>query len=82
MTRYSRLAVPAAGAALAVALAAPPAAHAHGLVQRTNLPIPEVVVAWAAALVLVVSVVGLAVLWPAPRRVHSSVPKTACIASV
>lgn len=66
MTRRSRVAVLAAGAAVAVALA-PPAAHAHGIVQRTNLPIPEVVFAWAAAIVLVVSFVGLAALWPAPR---------------
>jgi hypothetical protein len=67
VTRRSRLAVPAAGAALAAALAAPAAAQAHGIVQRTNLPIPEVVFAWAAAIVLVLSFVGLAVLWPAPR---------------
>ena len=66
MTRRSRLAVVAAGAALGVALA-PQAAQAHGIVQRTNLPIPEVVFAWAAAIVLVVSFVGLAVLWPTPR---------------
>ena len=66
MTRRSRLAVAAAGAALGVALA-PQAAQAHGIVQRTNLPIPEVVFAWAAAIVLVVSFVGLALLWPAPR---------------
>jgi hypothetical protein len=62
----SRLAVVAGGAALGVALA-PQAAQAHGIVQRTNLPIPEVVFAWAAATVLVVSFVGLAVLWPSPR---------------
>jgi hypothetical protein len=66
VTHRSRLAVVAAGAALGVALA-PQAAQAHGIVQRTNLPIPEVVFAWAAATVLVVSFVGLAVLWPAPR---------------
>jgi hypothetical protein len=39
----------------------------HGLVQRANLPIPEVVFAWAAAVVLVISFVALAVLWPSPR---------------
>ena len=66
MTR-SRLAIAAAGAALAAALLTPAGAQAHGIVQRTNLPIPEVVFAWAAAIVLVVSFVGLAVLWPAPR---------------
>ena len=40
---------------------------AHGLVQRATLPIPEELFAAAAALVLVVSFVALAVLWPSPR---------------
>jgi hypothetical protein len=66
VTHGRRLAVVAAGAALAAAVA-PQAAQAHGIVQRTNLPIPEVVFAWAAAIVLVLSFVGLAVLWPSPR---------------
>ena len=66
MTRRRRLAVAAAGAALGAGMA-PEAAQAHGIVQRTNLPIPEVVFAWAAATVLVVSFVGLAVLWPSQR---------------
>lgn len=66
MSRAPRLAVVTAGAAVAAALA-PQAAQAHGLVQRTTLPIPEVVFAWAAAIVLVLSFVGLAVLWPTPR---------------
>ena len=65
MTQRTRLAV-LAGVAAALALA-PPAAEAHGLVQRTNLPIPEWLFGWAAAIVLVVSFVGLAVLWPTPR---------------
>jgi hypothetical protein len=55
-----------AGAAMAAALT-PPAAHAHGIVQRTSLPIPEWLFGWAAAIVLVVSFVGLALLWPSPR---------------
>jgi hypothetical protein len=62
----ARLAAAIAGAAAAAALA-PQAAQAHGLVQRTTLPIPEVVFAWAAAIVLVLSFVGLAILWPTPR---------------
>jgi hypothetical protein len=66
VSRAPRLAVVTAGAAVAGALA-PQAAQAHGLVQRTTLPIPEVVFAWAAAIVLVLSFVGLAVLWPTPR---------------
>ena len=44
-----------------------PAVLAHGLVQRATLPIPEELFAAAAALVLVVSFVALAVLWPKPR---------------
>jgi hypothetical protein len=60
----ARLALAASGAAL---LGAPASARAHGLVQRTNLPIPEWLFGWAAAIVLVVSFAALAVLWPAPR---------------
>jgi hypothetical protein len=59
-----RLALAATGAAL---LGAPASAQAHGLVQRTNLPIPEWLFGWAAAIVLVLSFAALAVLWPAPR---------------
>jgi hypothetical protein len=40
---------------------------AHGLVQRANLPIPEWLFGWAAAMVLVVSFVALALLWPEPK---------------
>ena len=39
---------------------------AHGLIQRANLPIPEWLFGWAAAIVLIVSFVALAVLWPQP----------------
>jgi hypothetical protein len=48
-------------------LSAPGAASAHGLAQRENLPIPEWLFGWAAAVVLVLSFFGLAVLWPRPR---------------
>ena len=65
MSRRTRVAV-LAGVAAAVALA-PQAAEAHGLVQRTSLPIPEWLFGWAAAIVLVASFAGLAVLWPTPR---------------
>jgi hypothetical protein len=40
---------------------------AHGLVQRSSLPIPEWLFGWAAAAVLCVSFFALAVLWPRPR---------------
>jgi hypothetical protein len=40
---------------------------AHGLVQRSSLPIPEWLFGWAAAVVLCLSFVALAILWPRPR---------------
>jgi hypothetical protein len=40
---------------------------AHGISVRTDLPVPEVIFWWAAAVVLAVSFVGLATLWPKPR---------------
>jgi hypothetical protein len=40
---------------------------AHGLVARSDLPIPEWLFGWAAAMVLVASFVALAVLWPDPK---------------
>jgi hypothetical protein len=40
---------------------------AHGFVARSDLPIPAWLFGWAAALVLLVSFVGLATLWPEPR---------------
>jgi hypothetical protein len=54
--------------AAAVALLAFPAvAHAHGLVGRTDLPIPTWLFGWAAAIVLAVSFVALSSLWRAPK---------------
>jgi hypothetical protein len=44
-----------------------PVVFAHGLVQRSSLPIPEWLFGWAAAAVLCLSFVALAVLWPRPR---------------
>jgi hypothetical protein len=70
VTHRARLAV-LAGVAAGFALS-PAAAEAHGLVQRANLPIPEWLFGWAAAIVLVVSFVGLAVLWPTPRLQETS----------
>jgi hypothetical protein len=53
--------------AAALALALPATASAHGLVGKQDLPIPRWLFAWAAAVVLVASFVGLAVLWSTPR---------------
>ena len=66
MRQRKRVAV-LAGVAAALAALVPPAAEAHGLAQRADLPIPEWLFGWAAAIVLVVSFAGLAVLWPTPR---------------
>jgi hypothetical protein len=63
----ARRAATVAGAVALAGLAAPAAASAHGLAQRENLPIPQWLFGWAAAVVLVVSFFGLAVLWPRPR---------------
>jgi hypothetical protein len=43
---------------------------AHGISVRTDLPVPEVIFWWAAAVVLAVSFFGLATLWPRPRLQH------------
>ena len=45
---------------------------AHGLVQRSSLPIPEWLFGWAAAIVLCISFVALAALWPKPRLENPS----------
>ena len=52
---------------IAAALAWPAGAAAHGLVQRTDLPIPDWLFGWAAAIVLIVSFAALAALWTEPR---------------
>ena len=52
---------------LLAALLVPAVASAHGIQLVTNLPIPEWLFAWATAIVLVVSFVALATLWPTPR---------------
>jgi hypothetical protein len=47
--------------------AVPEQAAAHGLAGRADLPIPEWLFAWAASIVLIVSFLGLAVLWRSPQ---------------
>jgi hypothetical protein len=54
-------------AAPAAALLFPTPALAHGLVGRTDLPIPVWLFGWAAAVVLIVSFVALGSLWPTAR---------------
>jgi hypothetical protein len=66
MTRPRTLTLAAAGALAAAALA-PATASAHGLVGKQDLPIPRVLFAWAAAIVLVVSFVALGALWKRSR---------------
>lgn len=65
-----RRAAPSAAAgcaALALTLALPASASAHGIVGRRDLPIPEAVFFWTAAGVLIVSFLALGVLWQHPR---------------
>lgn len=54
-------------AAVLIGLFLPAEASAHGIVGVQDLPIPRWLFGWAATIVLVVSFVGLAVLWPTPR---------------
>jgi hypothetical protein len=71
--RARRLGATTAGlalAALASAALLPPAAGAHGLVGRADLPIPSWLFAYAAAIVLGASFAALAALWREPRLEH------------
>ncbi|MCK9247501.1 MAG: fenitrothion hydrolase [Solirubrobacteraceae bacterium] len=52
---------------LTALLIAPPGAAAHGLVGDTDLPVPQWLFAWAAAIVLVASFLALGALWSSPR---------------
>lgn len=51
---------------VAALVAFPATASAHGLAGTRQLPLPEWLFAWAGAIVLVVSFVGLSVLWRRP----------------
>jgi hypothetical protein len=66
MRRARALAAAGAGA-LAAATVAPATASAHGLVGKQDLPIPRVLFAWAAAIVLVLSFIALGLLWKRAR---------------
>lgn len=52
---------------VATALALPPLASAHGLVNRRDLPLPAWLFTWAAAVVLIASFLALSALWAKPR---------------
>ncbi|MCW3069928.1 MAG: fenitrothion hydrolase, partial [Solirubrobacterales bacterium] len=64
--RARRLAL-AVALSLPVSLAVPASALAHGIGGKTDLPVPAWLTAWAASVVLILSFVALATLWPAPR---------------
>ena len=57
----------AGACSMLVALAVPQVAFAHGLVGRADLPIPEWLFGWAAAVVLLVSFAALSLLWREPK---------------
>ncbi|MEA2255012.1 MAG: hypothetical protein QOG35_1057 [Solirubrobacteraceae bacterium] len=67
MTRRLPFALGGALLATAVTSVLPDAALAHGLVGKQDIPIPRWLFAWAAAVVLVASFVGLGILWTKPR---------------
>ena len=66
-SRPVRWASALASLGLMASAALPASASAHGLVGKQDLPIPRWLFAWAAAVVLIVSFVALATLWPRPR---------------
>ncbi len=67
MSSRRRRVLPAALIAAAATLAWPAAAMAHGLTARADLPLPRWLFGWGAAVVLVISFLALAVLWPKPK---------------
>ncbi len=66
-SRRTSLVVLVVAGCLVATLLAPAPVLAHGLVGKLDLPIPKWLFAWAAAVVLIVSFVALATLWPTPR---------------
>jgi len=65
--RSARACLALVAALLLTGAALPAGAQAHGLVGRTDLPIPQWLFAWVAAVVLIVSFAALSLLWPQPR---------------
>ena len=69
--RLLRIALPAAAAvwltAVVTAVVFPDAASAHGLVGRSDLPLPGWLLTWGAALLLIGSFAGLVILWTEPK---------------
>jgi hypothetical protein len=62
-----RLAGAILAAALSLALLAPQPAAAHGLVGRSDLPLPEWLLYWGAALLLIGSFAALVLAWREPK---------------
>jgi len=58
---------------------APAAAQAHGISGSADLPIPQWMFAWAAAVVLIASFVALGALWPRPRLQQPRLRRVATI---
>jgi hypothetical protein len=63
----SRRTLATAAVLCAAALAFPVSAAAHGIAQRADLPIPAWLFGYGAAMVLIISFVGLALLWRTPQ---------------
>jgi hypothetical protein len=65
LSRRSAVVTAAAAALLLAAL--PESALAHGIQQKRDLPIPTWLFVWGAAIVLLISFMAFALLWPKPR---------------
>ncbi len=62
-----RRAAPAVATAATLIAALPEPALAHGIQVKRDLPVPTWLFMWAGLLILLISFVALAVLWPKPR---------------